>query len=150
MSYRCTKTFKGYPCAHRRYGHKGHCSLIHGYDRTFIITFEATHLEQGTDFVIDFGDLKDIAAWLADTFDHTLLIDKADPLLSMLRELERLGACKLVTLDSVGMEGSAKYVYDYVNELVKIKTGERVSVYSVECRENEKNSATYYGGLKNG
>lgn len=143
--YRCTKVFRGYPCAHRRYAHGGHCRLVHGYDRTFVITFEARELESGTDFVMDFGDLKDVSQWLAERFDHTLLVDRADPLLCEFERLEELGACKLVVLESVGMEGTARYVYEGVSRMIKEKTRGRVSVYGVECRENEKNSATYYG-----
>lgn len=141
--FRSTKTFFGYPCAHRRWAHKGHCKLVHGYDRSFEVVFEASHLEEGTGFVMDFGGLKEVSEWLASKFDHTLLLDEADPLLPQFRNLESIGACKLVVLPDVGMEGSAKFVFDHVNEFVSKKTNGRVSVYSVECRENKKNSAIF-------
>ena len=143
--FRSTKTFFGYPCAHRRWAHKGHCKFVHGYERSFYVVFEATHLEPHTGFVMDFGDLKEVAAWLASKFDHTLLLDEDDPLLPQFRELEALGACKLVVLPDVGMEGTAKFVFDYINTFISDKTGGRVSVYSVECRENKKNSAIFIG-----
>ena len=90
---------------------------------------------------MDFGALKEIKRWLTDKFDHTLLLDLSDPLLNKFVELEREGACKLTLYDDVGMEGTAKYVYDYVSDWIKEKTNGRVWVTSVECRENEKNSA---------
>ena len=45
----------------------------------------------------------------------------------------------------VGMEGSAKYIFVYVDEWVQKKTNQRVYLHSVECIENEKNSAVFYG-----
>ena len=36
-----------------------------------------------------------------------------------------------------------KYVFEYIDQWVKKETGNRVSLYSVECRENEKNSAIF-------
>ena len=138
-----SKTFIGYPCAHRRWAHKGHCALVHGYSRSFKVWFGAERLEADVGFVMDFGGLKPIKAWLEDKFDHTLLLDEADPLLPKFRELEELGACKLTVLPDVGMEGTAQYVFDYIDQWVKSETGGRVFVISVECRENEKNSAVY-------
>lgn len=144
--YRSSKNFIGFPCAHRRFSHDGHCALVHGYSRSFMVWFEATSLEEGTGFVMDFGKLKPVKKWLEDNFDHTLLLDSGDPLLPKFRELEALGACKLTILPDVGMEGTAKYVFDHIDQWVKTITEGRVSVYSVECRENEKNSAVYIGG----
>lgn len=95
---------------------------------------------------MDFGQLKPIAAWLEAHFDHTLLLDDDDPLMPEFKELERKGACKLVTFNNVGMEGSAKFVFDYVNRWVLAFTNGRVSVHSVECRENNKNSARFING----
>lgn len=146
--YRSSKNFIGYPCAHRRWAHEGHCAWVHGYSRSFMVWFESKERAEHTGFVMDFGDLKEIKVWLEDKFDHTLLLDEADPLLNEFKELEKKGACKLTILPDVGMEGTAKYVYDYLNEWVKAHTNERVWVYSVECRENEKNSAIYIGDGK--
>ena len=141
-TFRSKKTFRGLPCAHRRWKHDGHCALVHGYDRTVTIWFEA-HLRDENGFVMDFGALKPIKAWLELQFDHTLLLDSDDPLLPMFRQLEDQGACRLVVFEDVGMEGSARHIYDYVNEWVQEHTNHRVYVYSVEVAENEKNSALF-------
>jgi len=143
--YRSSKTFRNFPCAHRRWQHKGHCKLIHGYSREFIFWFACKELQQGTGFVMDFGELKDVKEWLEDHFDHTLLLDNNDPLLPLFTELNYLGACKLVSYDDVGMEGTARFVYKNINPLIKQKTNNRVWVHSVECKENNKNSAIYIG-----
>ena len=143
--YRSSKNFIGYPCAHRRWAHKGHCAFVHGYSRSFLVWFESNEREPNTGFVMDFGDLKEIKVWLEDKFDHTLLLDEEDPLLEDFQKLETQGACKLTVLPDVGMEGTAKYVFDHISKWVADKTSGRVWVHSVECRENEKNSAIYIG-----
>lgn len=141
--YRSSKNFIGYPCAHRRWAHNGHCAWVHGYSRSFLVWFESSEREENTGFVMDFGGLKPIKDWLSDKFDHTLLLDASDPLLGDFKILEEKGACKLTILPDVGMEGTAKYVYDYIDQWVREQTNNRVWVFSVECRENEKNSAIY-------
>lgn len=140
--FRSTKVFTGLSCAHRRWRHKGHCSQVHGYDRTVTIEFGAKQRDDNG-FVMDFGGLKPVKAWLESQFDHTLLLDNDDPLLSDFRALEAKGACKLVTFDDVGMEGSAQYICEYVNRWLTAETAHRVYVVSVTVAENAKNSGTY-------
>lgn len=146
MGFKSSKLFKGYPCAHRRWAHQGHCSLVHGYSRSFLIWFECDVLSEDTGFVMDFGALKPIKEWLSETFDHKLLIDNDDPLMAEFLDLEAKGGCRLTILEDVGMEGTALYVFNYVNQWVQEQTHGRVWVHSVECRENEKNSARYTNG----
>lgn len=143
MTYESSKTFNNLPCAHRRHAHGGHCAFIHGYSRSFTIWFRCHTLSEGTGFVMDFGHLKPVRSWLEAHFDHTLLIDIDDPLLDTFKELELKGACKLITFDNVGVEGSARFVFEHVNNWVEAHTSGRVWVHSVECRENDKNSARY-------
>lgn len=142
MTYRSSKTFSGYPCSHRRWRHKGHCAHIHGYSRSFTVWFAARQRTENG-FVMDFGALGPVKSWLADHFDHTLLLDEDDPLLPTFRSLESEGACKLVIYDDVGMEGTAKYAFDWIDNWVNTETDGRVSVISVEVRENENNGAIY-------
>lgn len=142
-TFRSSKVFRGLSCAHRRWQHEGHCAQIHGYDRTVTIEFGA-HERDKNGFVMDFGALKDVKAWLESQFDHTLLIDSDDPLRTEFERLEQLGACRLVTFADVGMEGSAKHICDYVTQWLDIKTGGRVFVVYVDVAENEKNSARYF------
>ena len=140
MKFQSTKSFYNYPCSHRRWRHDGHCAYVHGYSRSFHFTFECSkRTENG--FVMDFGRLGEVKDYLEDTFDHTLLIDSSDPLLSKFQELEKSGACKLVTFDDVGMEGTAAEVFNVVNTMLENGTGGRVWVAKLEVKENEKNSA---------
>lgn len=115
---------------------------MHGYSRSFVVWFEAKERDDNG-FVMDFGALGEVRAWLDDRFDHTLLLDAADPLLPDFRALEAKGGCKLTVFDDVGMEGSAKYVFDWLDPWVREQSGGRVWVASIECRENDKNSGQY-------
>ena len=140
--YRSSKNFRGYPCAHRKWRHAGHCSLLHGYSRSFEVWFACSERDENG-FVMDFGDLKEPRQWLETHFDHTVLVDADDPLIDQLRALEAAGGCRLVVFDDVGTEGSAKEFYNYLEPWVQQRTRGRVWVHSVECRENEKNSSIY-------
>ena len=142
--YQSTKTFHFLPCAHRQWRDKGDCKFIHGYDRSVKLVFECHYLDD-KNWVMDFGGLKEIKEWLENLFDHTLLINEDDPEIEFFEEMERRNLCKLRIMPNVGMEGSAKYIFDYVNEWVQNETNQRVYLYSVECIENEKNSAVFYG-----
>ena len=141
--YRVIKTYRNLPCAHRRWRHNGHCAFVHGYSRSVTLTFGSRERDENG-FVIDFGSsLRPVKEWLKEQFDHTLLLDTDDPLLPNFRELERQGACRLTVFAQVGMEGSAKYVYDWVSQWLVGLFEDRVWLVSVECRENDKNAAIY-------
>ena len=110
--FRSTKTFHFLPCAHRQWRDEGHCRFVHGYDRSVHLVFECSELDDKM-WAMDFGGLKPIKAWLEDLFDHTLLINEDDPELAFFQEMERRDLCRLRVMPNVGMEGSAKYVFEY-------------------------------------
>ena len=110
--FRSTKTFHFLPCAHRQWRDEGHCRFVHGYDRSVHLVFECSELDDKM-WVMDFGGLKPIKAWLEDLFDHTLLINEDDPELEFFQEMEKRDLCRLRVMPNVGMEGSAKYVFEY-------------------------------------
>ena len=140
--YRSSKRFSGYPCAHRRWKHDGHCAFVHGYSRSFTVWFES-HERTDNGFVVDFGMFADVRSWLKTHFDHTLLIDNDDPLRPEFEALHEAGACRLVTYDDVGMEGTARFVYAWLQPWIHAQTQGRAWVVSVEVAENEKNSAVF-------
>jgi len=143
MTFTSTKTFFGYPCAHRQWRHKGHCALVHGYSRSFHFVFRAQERD-ACGFVVDFGDLDWLKDLLAYWFDHTLLLENADPLLPEFKALDKVGACALRTMPlGVGMEGTAQFLHETVDKELRARTKGRAWVVSVEARENEKNSAVY-------
>lgn len=140
MRYRSTKTFRNLPCAHRLHSHAGHCRFVHGYSRSFTFYFEASTLDEH-DFVVDFSALEQLRAWLEHMYDHTLLIGERDPELAFFRDMHERGLCDLRVVPSVTMEGTARFVFEHVDELIREQTGGRAWLAKVEARENDKNSA---------
>ena len=138
-----TKAYHDYPCAHRQHRHDGNCALVHGYSRSFHFIFGAQTLDR-CGFAVDFGKLKWIKEHLDYMFDHTLLLCDDDPQLPVFRQLEAAGACAIRLMPhGVGMEGTAQYLCEYVDDKLRKITQGRCWVESVESRENQKNSAIY-------
>ena len=137
-----TKRFTGFPCTHRQWKAESHCRFVHGYSREFYFEFAASELSKEY-WVMDFGGLKEVKKWLEYMFDHTFLVADNDPQLEAFKKLDQEGAIQLRVMPNPGMEGTAKYVYEHVNNMVKEITDKRVWVTKVEVRENEKNSAFY-------
>ena len=140
MRFRSTKTFTNLPCAHRLHSHEGHCRFVHGYSRSFKFYFEASKLDEH-DFVVDFSALKQLRAWLEHMYDHTLLIGEHDPDLPFFREMHVRQLCDLRVVPSVTMEGTARFVFDHVDAMIREQTDGRAWLAKVEVRENDKNSA---------
>ena len=92
---------------------------------------------------MDFGGLKPLKAWLEDHFDHKLALDKKDPQLERLQELEKHDLAEVRMFDGVGAEMFAKHAFDFADQLIKEKTDGRCFVESVECMEHGANSAIY-------
>ena len=65
QSFRSTKTYRNFPCAHRRWRHEGHCAHVHGYSRAFTFVFSCSE-RTDNGFVMDFGGLKAVKAWLTE------------------------------------------------------------------------------------
>ncbi len=137
-----TKRFIGYPCTHRQWKAESHCRFVHGYSREFYMEFACETMTQEM-WVMDFGGLKEVKSWLKEMFDHTFLVASDDPYLEKFEQMDRDGIIQLRVLPNAGMEGTAKFVYEKVNEMIAKSTNGRVRVTKVEVSENEKNSAIY-------
>lgn len=143
MTYRSTKAFTGFPCAHRQWRHDGNCKLVHGYQRSFMFMFECQE-RTAAGFVVDFGDLKWLRHHLDHMFDHRLLLCADDPLKQAFLDLAHAGACDVRFLPyGVGMEDTAQYLCEWTDKELRQRTKGRAWVYSVEARENESNSGIY-------
>lgn len=144
----CIKKFSNLPFAHRQPNHSGHCALIHGHNWDFEFEFQAKGLD-ANGFVIDFGDLKWLRAWLEAQFDHTLVLNTDDPFLRYLLDAtdtdgDRPSLANIVTVPNCGAEGLAKYVFEQVNDMLRRLTLDRVSLRRVTVFEDLKNSATFH------
>lgn len=141
MKYTISKTFLGYPFAHRQPNHKGHCALIHGHNWDFTIELSAPdgYLDEN-DFVYDFGKFAWLKEWFTEMFDHTCVINATDPLLEKFKTMHAEGLMNLKIVPSASAEGLAKLIYEYIT---KMDLGENVDLISVTVKEDYKNTATY-------
>ena len=151
-----TKLFDNYSVALRQHkAQHSHCKLMHGYALKFKVIFAPINPFDENDglddmnWVVDFGGFKDapigngLKAWMDDMFDHTMLIEKDDPYLDFFQSMAMEGLCKLKIMDKMGAENLAKLVFDKFNDTLSKTDGGRCKVVSVECFENDKNSAIY-------
>jgi 6-pyruvoyltetrahydropterin/6-carboxytetrahydropterin synthase len=155
MGHQSTKLFENYSVALRQHKAKhSHCQLLHGYSFKFNVIFEPVFTDKngGLDdmnWVVDFGGFKDpplgngLKSWMDSMFDHTLMIEKDDPYLDFFQSAAMEGLCKLQVMEKMGAENLAKLVFDKFNEVLSNTDGGRCKVVSVECFENDKNSAIY-------
>lgn len=137
-----TKLFSGFPCTHRQWKSDTHCHFVHGYSRSFYFEFSASELTK-EGWVVDFAGLKEVKIWLDYMFDHTFLVSADDPFLETFKELDKQGVIQLRVFENVGMEGTAKFVYEHVNKMILDKFQGRAWVSKLQCFENEKNSVIY-------
>lgn len=123
------------------------CSAIHGYAMSFHFEFTSKTLD-ARNWVVDFGSLKPLKEFLAETFDHTLLVAQDDPHHAEYVRLRNLGLCKLVEVENTGCEALAKFLLDYVNTIFlpthyPNSTDQEIWCSMVEVRETPSNSARY-------
>ena len=145
--YFSTKVIELGSTAFRQPNAKSHCKFLHGYRLKAKIWLGAETLDDNN-WVFDFGNFKEQKDKLEKTFDHKTVIDKNDPVKTVLRELERYGAIELVEMDGVGIEKFAQFVFEQTDNYVKFKTTSRVWCEKVEVFEHEGNSAIYQKDCK--
>ena len=119
-----------------------HCHLLHGYSLQFKFTFGCAKLDN-KNWAVDFGGLKQVKAWLEDSFDHKLCIDKDDPMKDDLLLLESKGLAEIRQFDGVGAEKFAEHAFNFADKLIREASTDRCWVESVECAEHGANSAIY-------
>ena len=106
----------------------------------FKFVFSCDSLDE-RNWVVDFGGLKPLKAWLENTFDHKVVLDKEDPHMDAFVELQSKGLAELTLLNGVGVEKFAEHAFNFANNLVKEMTNNRCYVVSCECAEHGANSA---------
>jgi len=140
----CTKRFGPISVAHRQWRSDTHCSFIHGYGREVEITFGARELDE-KGWVVDFGSLREVKAWLEREWDHRLLVAHDDPYLAALQQMHSLGVVNLNVMSEEfgpGIEDSCRYILAVVDAMVREKTNGRCWVDKVQTWEHRNNSAS--------
>ena len=139
--FTCKKIYRDIPFAHRQHLHAGHCSLIHGHNWTIILTFTSSETD-ANGFVVDFGELKYLKAWIDEHLDHACLFNESDSEKDPL--LQQYGSLfKAYVLPNCSCEGLAKHIYEVFDPLIRAQTAGRVWITEVEIEEDSKNSAAY-------
>ena len=141
--FQSTKIIDLGSCAFRQPRASSHCRFIHGYRLKAKFWFEADKLDINN-WVVDFGSLKPLKQRLENQFDHTLCIDKSDPMLSAFKTLSETDVADVRIMDGVGIEMTAKWCCDAANEHLDAGTTPNgARCVRVEVWEHEGNSAIY-------
>lgn len=147
LVFQSTKTYthaQGLSCAFRQWRAESHCRFLHGYALEIKLTFRAEDLNSNY-WVVDFGGLKDVKAFLVDMFDHTTVVAHDDPHLETFEELYDKGLIQLRVMTAVGCEAFAGMVFREVDAWLKAnqKDGKFTNAVleSAEVREHSGNSA---------
>lgn len=137
----CSKIYRDIPFAHRAPGHDGHCKTIHGHNWTFEFEFEGEK-DPATGFVVDFGTLQPLKAWL-DLFDHALVLSMDDPHRNEIKELlAKLGIDNVMVVEDCSCEGLAELALCSGRAIVEELTKYRATVKKVTLWEDSKNFTT--------
>jgi len=151
--FQSTKLFDGFSCVFRQWkAENTHCRFMHGYGVSFRVWFEGGLDDRN--WVWDFGGMKraqtkidgmNPKAWMDYMFDHTILVAKDDPMLSLINELEHNKIAQVRVVEATGAEKFAEFIFDKLNTFVQTETEGRVRVAKVEFMEHGKNTAIYEG-----
>ena len=137
----CSKLYTDIPFAHRQHRHAGHCSLVHGHNWSFEFTFGCEETDSNG-FVVDFGGLKFIKAWIDDHLDHACVFNEDDPdretLVSALPS-----AWKVFVVPNCSSEGLAQFLFHHFDSRVRESTAGRAFILEVTVIEDSKNRASY-------
>jgi 6-pyruvoyltetrahydropterin/6-carboxytetrahydropterin synthase len=130
--FRVTREFE-FCFGHRLMDYPGKCRHIHGHNSKVCVTLEAESLDH-LGMVVDFVEMKRVVGgWLDETFDHTLLLYKDDPLVGTLRDAGE----KVLPLDvTPTTENLARLVFEYAK-------GRGLPVVEVTLWETPYSYATY-------
>ena len=138
MIHQSTKRFSGYSTCFRQWRADSHCKYLHGYSLEFVAKFEGQLDDRN--WIQDFGGFKEVKKELSKMFDHTLIAAIDDPQFKYFMQLNEQGLIQLRSMNHVGCEMFAKWVY----EILAYHCNSLQSwVVSVECFENNNNSAIY-------
>lgn len=117
--------------AHRLLNHPGKCRFIHGHSGKAIVTIRSESLNNNS-MVMDFSELKSHMNEILEKWDHAILLQKGDPLITV---LEALGQRITILSGSPTAELLARNMHFSL-------TSAGLDVESVTIYETEKNCAT--------
>ncbi len=118
---------------HRLLHHAGKCRHLHGHNARARVTVTAKELDD-LGMVVDFGEIKSkLGAWINEQLDHRLLLQRDDPLVSVLRQN---GEPVFVMEDNPTAENIARLIFQRARSV-------GLAVTRVELWETEECFAAY-------
>ena len=134
MTYGVTQQIR-FCYGHRLQNYDGKCAHLHGHNAIAELTLEAQSLDSHG-MVMDFAKIKKmLKAWIDETIDHRLLLEKSDPLVALLK---KEGEPVVVTIKPPTAEVIAQWIYERAREL-------KLPVTEVKLWETPEQFATYRG-----
>ena len=160
MKYQITKTFR-FEAGHRVWTQdlsKGRgsnltnkeichienkCRHIHGHSYILEVTLGSDTLENG--MVMDFYHLKTMIKDLIEHMDHSLIIDKNDPIFPYIEDLSKKFNLKLFIVDFVPTsEALAQYIFKHIkHQLIKAGLEKEVKIIKVVLWETSTSKVEY-------
>lgn len=117
----------------------GKCENLHGHRWRIVVTIEREELQsEGTmrDMVLDFGVFKRSVRALADSLDHTFLVEEGSLKPATIAALEAEGFSLTILPFRTTAENLARYVAEQL-------VSQGLPVSEVECDETPNNRAIY-------
>ena len=133
------KTESCFDSAHFLTDYYGKCENLHGHRWRIVVTIEQEDLQtEGTmrDMVLDFGVFKRAVRALADSLDHTFLVEEGSLKPATISALEAEGFSLTILPFRTTAENLARYVADQL-------ALQGLPVSEVECDETPNNRAFY-------
>jgi len=98
---------------HRLLNYEGKCKYLHGHNGRAVIVIENDQLDK-RGMVLDFSDIKKVVStWIDDNLDHRMILDRNDPAVPMLKQLDE----PLYLIDTnPTAENIAKLIYDFTSD----------------------------------
>lgn len=131
-----TVTKEIYFCyGHRLMNYEGACRHLHGHNGKIEVELQREKLDE-RGMVVDFTKIRRVIKdWIDLTLDHTMLLRKDDPLVSIFKEK---GERFYIMNENPTAESIAKLIYDYARS-------KNLPVTRVTLWETESSFATYTG-----
>lgn len=133
------KTETSFDSAHFLTDYYGKCENLHGHRWRIEVTLAQDELQvEGTmkDMVLDFGVFKKAVREIAESLDHTFLIEEGSLKESTIAHLEEEGFSLTVLPFRTTAENLARYIFDMLKE-------QGFPVVEVEVDETPNNRAFY-------
>lgn len=137
----CLQTEAAFDSAHFLTDYYGKCENLHGHRWRVVVTIAQESLQtEGTmkDMVLDFGVFKKAVRALADSLDHTFLVEEGSLKEATVAALEDEGFSLTILPFRTTAENLARWFYDQLR-------AQGLPVLEVECDETPNNRAFYHG-----